>query len=234
MIRNRIQLSAAVVFMILLMWGSASANVNVYAEGAYTATNLVVYIYADVTDTPLVSYGVKLAYDPDEVDSPSVVKDNSVWYFGSAAAPLPTPNAEPDVSTPGEVVIVGGKINEAAPAEGVIGSRKRIAVVTFNRVDPATPPFIVLSPGKGGSYANFVQVDGTLLDAASAPAFEIGTVAVHKRGDANKDGNINIVDMGTVKNMVLNSSYSIWADANGDGVVNIIDMGQIKNIILNN
>jgi len=227
--------SLAVAFIIVFSVSfPAIADVSVYAEGAYTDTDLMVYMYADcpTSEEPLVSYGVKLIYDDTEVNNPVVDKNQADWYFGSSSSPLDTPNAEPDTSTSGEVVIVGGKIDEASPLEGVSGNRVLLAVVTFDRIDTSSAPVISLSLGKGGDYANFVQVDGHVLDDDSSPSFQIGMTEIHERGDANGDGVISNVDMGTVRNYILSGNFSCYADANGDGVVSNVDMGTIRNMIL--
>ena len=53
-------LIATLLILFVCMAGSASATVNLYAEGAYTESDLKVYIYADVTaGAPIVSFGVK-------------------------------------------------------------------------------------------------------------------------------------------------------------------------------
>ena len=41
----------------------AAADVNVYAERAYTDTDCTVFIYGDITPA-ILSFGVKLTYDP--------------------------------------------------------------------------------------------------------------------------------------------------------------------------
>ena len=54
------------------------------------------------------------------------------------------------------------------------------------------------------------------------------------QGDLNGDGVIDILDLITLVNMILNGEYSIIADWNEDGVVNILDIIIYKNIILGN
>ena len=224
---------AGVITLLFLTSFSASADVSVYAEGAYTDDDLMVYIYADVTGSPLVSYGVKLTYDTLEVEIPtpdSVIKNDGVWYFGTAAAPLATPNADPDVSTPGYIVIVGGKIDESAPTAGVSGDRQLIAVVTFDRVDfGPVPTTIGLELGKVDPYANFVQVDSTVLDTESAPAFDIGNVEVYQRGDANGDGLFTNTDYFKIKYYLQNGIYVCYADCNGDNLITNTDYFCVKN-----
>ena len=51
-------------------------------------------------------------------------------------------------------------------------------------------------------------------------------------GDLNNDGNVNILDVITLVNIVLAEEYSINADLNGDGGVNILDVVLMVNLIL--
>ena len=229
----------AVLFFLSLAFlapAYASAQVSVYAEGAYTDTDLVVYIYADIasTDEPLLSYGVTLKYNSTDLDTPVVEKNASEWYFGDKNDPYPTPNAEPDTSTPGEVIIIGGKLDSAAPLEGVSGDRVLLATVSFVR-SSTNVPSAELYLGKGDTYANFVQINGTDLDQTLAGADESGTIGqveIFQRGDANKDETISILDIGAVRNMILNAQFKCYADANGDGQVSILDIGEVRNMLL--
>ena len=54
-------------------------------------------------------------------------------------------------------------------------------------------------------------------------------------GDLNLDGQINIVDIVLVIEIILDSDneYNQLADLNEDGSINIIDVVQLVNIILN-
>ena len=51
-------------------------------------------------------------------------------------------------------------------------------------------------------------------------------------GDLNGDGQIDILDIIALVNMILNGDYSASADLNEDGAVNILDIVIYKNIIL--
>ncbi len=65
-----------VVVVALLTSGlTASAAVDIYAEGAYTDSDLVVYIYADIDTDAVCSAGVKLTYDSGVVSVVSAEKN---------------------------------------------------------------------------------------------------------------------------------------------------------------
>ena len=58
---------------------------------------------------------------------------------------------------------------------------------------------------------------------------------VFSLGDINLDGQINIIDIVLVIEIILDSDneYNLLADLNEDGIINIIDVVQLVNIILN-
>lgn len=171
-----------IALLLALSTGQAAAAVSVYGQGTYTDQYLELKIFADITTTALLSYGIRITYDTSsfssDINAISVVKNSSVWYFGRLSDPYPTPNAEPDISTPGAVVIVGGKCDIDTPAAGVMGSRVLLATITFTRLN-STLPAIGLYLGKGGNYANFVQTDGQVLDASlTSGSTAIGSVTL--------------------------------------------------------
>ena len=51
-------------------------------------------------------------------------------------------------------------------------------------------------------------------------------------GDLNGDAEINILDVISMVNLILDDGYSLVADINNDGGVNILDIVQLVNIIL--
>ena len=170
------------LFLIVIYSSCALAGVSVYAEGFYTDNVIVVKTYADIDTYPLVSYGIKLVYPTDaiftETEKIRVYKNDNDWYFGSPMNKYPTPNAGPDVGTPGEVVIIDGKLDQANPLAGVIGQRVLLATVVFERKTQDVPA-LSLHLGKNGSFSNFVQVTGDVLDQGlTNPDTTIGTVTL--------------------------------------------------------
>jgi hypothetical protein len=51
-------------------------------------------------------------------------------------------------------------------------------------------------------------------------------------GDANLDGEINIIDIVLVVDLILSNEYSEIVDLNEDGNINILDIVALVNIIL--
>jgi len=210
-----------------------AADVDVYAEGAYTDTDLVVYIYADINAAPLVSAGVKLVYDNSKLTFASAQKNDADWYFGTSA--LKYPYQDPQ-DTGSAVVFICGKIDESAPAAGVAGTRKLIGKATFTRAESAAPGTssetyfgsileLGITRPAPDEFANFVTTGEAVLDNGGVSY----AVKIRQRGDANADGLINIQDITAVKYYTQHGGPLYpWLDCNGDGVVNVQDMTCVK------
>ena len=65
-------------------------------------------------------------------------------------------------------------------------------------------------------YFSFMAMGGTIYDL----------------GDLNMDGIINILDVVSIVNVVLNDEQQDLADLNSDGIINILDIINLVNIIL--
>jgi hypothetical protein len=212
-----------------------AADVDVYAEGAYTDTDLVVYIYADISSAPLVSAGVKLTYDNSKLTLASAQKNDTDWYFGTSA--LKYPYQDPQ-NTGSSVVFICGKIDESAPTAGVTGTRKLIGKATFTRTESAAPGTspetyfgAVLELGvtrtDGGEFANFVTTGEAVLDDGGVSY----AVKILERGDATEDGMIDSRDITALKKNIGKTDLPVWFDCSGDGVVDSRDITCLKKII---
>ncbi|RLC30465.1 MAG: hypothetical protein DRH37_05300 [Deltaproteobacteria bacterium] len=238
-----LQIGCALFVVWALAPANAFAGVTVYAEGAYTDSDLAVYIYADITDgTVLRSAGVKLIYDdsvltvvpPNPSDPKATAKNESVWYLGSESY------MDPDTSTPGEVIIILGRLDPDAPAEGVSGSRVLLAKVRFNRTENSMPfsPTLGLELGKlgpEGKFANFVDTE-TPANVLDGSAVSFGNVIVHRRGNANGDAQelINVQDMSALRYyMTHGGDWHCWMNCNDDAgdLINVQDMSCVRYIM---
>lgn len=226
--------------LVVAMPGAALAQVNVYAEGAYTATNLDVYIYADIAEAnPLCSYGVTLNYTPGKFTSlPTATKNDAVWYFGTTSDKKPY--MDPDTSTSGKIIFIGGKLDTSNPptstTAGVKGTRVLLGKAAFTRAAGQDTDFgITLDLGKTHPpFDNFVTSVSptTVLDETANLTFS--SVTIRERGDANGDGTIDIVDTRVVRQIFLGSStWVVFADCDGDGTIDITDTRCIRNKFLN-
>jgi hypothetical protein len=225
----------AALVLLLLPTAALAADVDVFAEGAYsynrtspaTAGKLVVYIYANIntgTD-PLCSYGVKLTYNSTKLGSPLAAKNAAVWYMG-ASSPGNT-YMDPDISTAGQIIFVGGKLDTASPTAGVTGQRVLLGTVSFTRLDnaavgsdPATYFGIGLALGKASPYDNFVTVGGVKKDGNTAFSY-----TVREAGDVvGTGGAINAADAQRVM-QIFNGVYpfTVFADCNLNGSINAAD-----------
>lgn len=228
-------------FFILMMITNqpAFSDVRVSTIGTYSDSQVSIDIFIDTTNSDygdadsIVSYGIKLLYDPSEISTPVVQKNTADWYFGTTESPVATPYAEPDISVPGQVVIIGGKLDALNPTAGVSGENVRLATVTFTRVNSTTIPTISLSFGKSGSFSNFVTNSGDVLDnTARLDFFEpVLNAECNLMADINNDGRVNYQDFSYIQVNWLKTGDDIQhpeADINKDGRVNYIDLSYVQ------
>ncbi len=203
----------------LLLACGAEAAVTVYGQGTYGDDYLELSVYADIGQTALVSYGIKVTYSTGELspdpNAISAVKNSDDWYFGRKPSEIyATPNADPDLSTQSEVVIVGGKCDLDNPGAGVIGTAVRLATITYSRLNSAIPS-LALYLGKSGSYSNFVQVDGQVLDGdLETGDSTIGTVTLEAATVALTTSNVTSISSTKATSggsAIVNSSGAITA-----------------------
>jgi len=220
--------------------GSVSAaDVDVYAEGAYTDTKLDVYIYADMNAEPLVSAGVRLTYDNTKLTFVSAEKNETDWYFGAPGATHEYQNPQ---NTGDAVVFLGGKLDTAAPGAGVTGSRKLIGKATFNRTENSSPG--LTSEAHFGAtlglgivrtapdvFANFVTTSGAELDTIENGVSY--SVMIRERGDANANGQITGTDKATVHYYITHEDgvFHPWMDCNANEQITGTDKACIHYII---
>lgn len=205
---------------------SPAADVDVVAEGAYTETDAVVEVYANITPA-ILSYGIKLTYDTGQLTVTSAVKNESIWYLGDGASGNKA-YMNPDTGTPGQVIIIGGKLDTANPTAGVTGQRVLLGKVTFSRTG-TTAPVLNLTYAKDPAtgYANFVATNGTVLDNSSVSF----AVRFFERGDANGSGRITPLDINAVKSYIGAATFPVYADCNGDGRITPLDINCVKSKI---
>lgn len=218
---------ALIICSAVIPTPSSAAEVNVYAEGAYTGADLVLHIYADITSGAILSFGVKVTYPAAELTYASATKNEAVWYMGNGTTPYAYMNPEDDGSN---VVIIGGKLDTADPAAGVTGTRVLLGTVTFTHGGATDFSGVTLTYGRGdgsGAYKNFVGTDGTVIDGDVAGF----SVEIHERGDANGNGDISTADYVVIRNNLGRSDAPPWMDCNADGTVSTADYVCVRNKI---
>jgi hypothetical protein len=234
LIERFLQIGCALFLVCALAPVNAFSQVSVYAEGAYTETDFAVYIYADITaPTELRSAGVKLTYDdavlavvaPNPSDPKATAKNEDVWFLGEESY------MDPETSTADEVVIILGKLDTAAPSEGVSGDRVLLAKVRFTRTESSMPfsPTLGMALGKmhpnhpTDKFANFVDT-GDPANVLDESGVSFGSITVRERGDANADEVINVNDLRTLRRIIGDPDLPCYTDCNDDGVVNVNDI----------
>ena len=240
-----------IVVLAVLLFGAfpvaSSAAVSVFVEGAYTDTDLVCYVYVDTDGDSLISGGVRLSYSTAELSNPVATKNEDDWYFEWQGLENPgvEPYMDPDISTPGEIIFIVGKLvgtEPPSPPAGVNDSRALIGRVTFDRDSTSDPGYgaaaaaffgLQIDLGRVSPYINFVNTGGTELDDGGIsfehPDFPTLDVMIAERGDANADGDVNVQDMGAVRYyMQHGGNDNPWKDCNADGVINVQDMGCVR------
>lgn len=208
----------------------ASAAVTVYAEGAYTENDLVVYVYADIDTEALCSAGVKLFFNNTYLVLNRAEKNEDVWSMGDGLSNHPYMNPE---NVGDSVIFICGKLDTNAPTAGVLGDRVLLGTVSFTRNDGGPTPVadpesyfgITLALGRGGSYVNFATSSGTPMDGSVD--FTTKGVIVRERGDANLDGIITNLDIFAVKD-AKSGPYNVIADCNADEVISNLDIFCVK------
>ena len=85
------------------------------------------------------------------------------------------------------------------------------------------------------SSAGMYTVTFTVTEnlATSSTETKASYVRVYRAGDANKDGNVNSLDITKVERMIMAlDSQTVGADANGDGNLNALDVTRIELTIM--
>jgi len=78
-----------------------------------------------------------------------------------------------------------------------------------------------------------LEVNGVSCEFALDDIYWDGGIAETLIGDVNNDGFVNVVDVVSIVDIILNNSeYSSSADYNSDGVVNVVDIIAIVDIII--
>lgn len=191
---------------------SASA-VTVYGEASSTGPTITVSVFADITNSPLISFGFQLAYDPLVLHLQSASKNSAVWYLSDGTNKIAY--ADPVVSTPGAVLIIGGKLDGLNPLQGVSGQHVLLGNATFTRLAQTSVQF-TLGLAQPSPFANFVTTGGTVLDGAPT-GFTIQGVTIDPN-DTNLDG---LPDAWEIAHFGSISKYTWSDDPDHDGFNNL-------------
>jgi len=140
----------------------ASAAVRVYGEASSTGPEINVEVYADITDTAIVSHTFKLYYNTGQLRLLQAAHNEAVWYMHNGTGFVSY--GGPDSSPAGQITFTGARLDGRNPRSGVTGNRVLLGTARFARNNPATPSFD-MSIGRAGHFANFVNTNATVLEA---------------------------------------------------------------------
>ncbi|MCX6885323.1 MAG: thrombospondin type 3 repeat-containing protein [Verrucomicrobia bacterium] len=206
---------ALMLALVAEVWLVRPAVAAVMVQGEVTSTGptIKVNLYADIVKDSLLSFGLSLNYSAADVFVMSAGKNTSVWYLASSGVAYPY--VDPDTSVPGQVVLLGARLDGTSPLQGVTGTRVLLGTVTFGRLTHNTPGFR-LALGRMTSFANFVSTNGTSLDGG-ADSVIIGDVTP----DVNDTKLAGIPDAWQLR--YFGSVGAIWwsDDSDGDGFNNL-------------
>ncbi len=160
--------SLSLCALALAVWAlppqPVAAGVNLYGEMASSGSTATVNLYADTSTSSLMSFGVRLLYDTNNLYVIAAAKNTAVWYLSTGGTNIPY--LDPDTSVPGQVTILGAKLDTLNPLQGVSGQHVLLGIVTFGRLSATTPQF-TLALGRPSAFDNFVTTGGDVLDNAA-------------------------------------------------------------------
>jgi hypothetical protein len=148
---------------VTLMVQGASAGPAVHGEASSSGPLITVNVFADITTSPLVSFGFRLMYNPQVVSLQTAARNDAVWFLSDGTNQFSYTG--PDTSTPGVVLVVGGKLDGLNPMQGVSGQHVLLGTATFTRLAPGPVQFS-LDFARPAPFANFVTTAGDVLDGA--------------------------------------------------------------------
>lgn len=172
----------------------AVSSVTVYGTGTYTNTDFDLNIYGNISECNLLSFGVKLSYNPADLTVNTAIKNENVWYFGDETTKYPY--MDPNSSGDGSVIIIGGKLDINNPTSGVVGNDILLGNVSFTR-NNSNPPTISLGLGRDGKYKNFVTTEKMILDDQIAGVDFEPIVVVPRDSDNDGLSDIDENNLGT-------------------------------------
>jgi hypothetical protein len=143
---------------------AAQATVVVYGEASSTGELVSVRLLADITSTPLLSFSLRLLYDSAALAVNEATKNESVWYLSDGKTRYPY--LDPDLSIPGQILIIGGRMDGLDQIRGIIGKQVLLGSAVFRRLNSTTPRF-KLNLGRASPFANFASPEGKALELIS-------------------------------------------------------------------
>lgn len=199
----------------VLLARPAAAAITVSGTASSTGPTIEVDLAATITNTALMSFGVQLNYSPTDLYVLSASQDTNVWFLAANGIQYRYP--DPDTSVPGQVVILGGKLDGSNPLQGVAGTKRPLGSVVFGRLSHNLPTFS-LALGHASAFANFVTTNGVTLDNLAGGVTFTGVTA-----DPEDTKLVGIPDAWQLQ--YFGAVGVIWwsDDPDGDGFNNLLE-----------
>lgn len=208
----------AITFWFVLLcsfWLRSDALALVTTRGFATSTgeDIIVQVYADISDVSILSFTCRLLYDPQQLKLSSAQRNDAVWALSDGKVSYPY--LAPDTSRTGEVYFIGGFLDLRRPTAGIIGPEVLLGTVTFKRLTQDAPPFRI-TIGQEGKFANFVTTQGQVLEAKEGQVV-FGDVS-RPRDDQDLD---TLLDDWEVKHFGSIEKSFYLDDSDRDGINNL-------------
>ncbi len=164
-----------------------AAEVDVSAEGTVKDDQVVVELFGNAPDVTLYSFGIRIGYDPDQVEPIDAETNGAQWYFGDGKNNKPYSGARILAET-SRVLLIGGRLDTESPQAGLGGNEIRLGTVTFTKPEAGTPDLSLGLARTEESFSNFVTTEGRVLDDIEG-GISFGTVQFEGEStDTDGDG----------------------------------------------
>ena len=214
-----------VVGFLCIFSASAFAQLEVTINPSKAQREVGGKVWVDIfisgVTEPLLSYGIKVNFNPSVLQVVAAEKNTDIWKFEDNGFTSTKPDVVIDNGA-GEVMMIGGRLKP-----GVTGDNILLGHIVFEGTNLGVSS-ITVGLAKPDPYENFVDENEVLHD--DEITFPTGLICIVEdacEGDINGDGYINNIDMLYLRRALPSSHgdsrYNAAADLNGDGYINNID-----------
>lgn len=189
---------------------AAAPAVNVYGKGFYNDKTVVLHVLADSL-VQLRSFGLRIAFDPAEVQLQAAMASDALWFLcAQPGQRSPYQAARP---APGSVRVVGARFEGTRPGQGVGGTGLCLFTLQFARQGGTLPKFQVALAGPAG-YASFITTGGAHVDDSVDGLGTLGLSYQQLSPDTDGDGIPDQTEMDWFGTLDRANATS---DSDGDG-----------------
>ncbi len=171
-----------------------AAQVSVYGEGYIRQGKLNVFLFLDTGEAGLMSYGVRLGYDPSQLTFESAVKSKEAvsnshtgntakWIIGNPDSPF---RYLPDAAhKTGEIRLIGGRFDPDDPQAGITPGQKIFLGMAKFRPAPGQSDESLQTAGLSinfgrnhSNYNNFVRINAGNIERLDDGSVAFGTIEI--------------------------------------------------------